>query len=140
MVSLNKVMLIGNVGTDPEMRFTANGNPVTSFRLATSRTYTTSDGERRPETEWFTIVAWKKQAESCNQFLSKGQRVYVEGSLRTRSWEGRDGQKRVTAEVIANRVLFLDRQAVAQLPSEEAPVEAPAEVPEEEVEPEDLPF
>jgi single-strand DNA-binding protein len=144
MVSLNKIMLIGNVGTDPEMRFTANGNPVTSFRVATSRSYTTSEGERRQETEWFTVVAWKKQAESCNQFLTKGQRVYVEGSLRTRSWEGRDGQKRVTAEVIANRVLFLDRQAVAPLPGEEIPVEAPVETPveaaEEEVEPEDLPF
>ena len=140
MGSLNKIMLIGNVGTDPEMRFTANGNPVTSFRVATSRSYTTSEGERRQETEWFTIVAWKKQAESCNQFLTKGQRVYVEGSLRTRSWEGRDGQKRVTAEVIANRVLFLDRQAVAPLPGEEIPVEAPVEAAEEEVEPEDLPF
>lgn len=140
MVSLNKIMLIGNVGTDPEMRFTANGNPVTSFRVATSRVYTTSEGERRQETEWFTVVAWKKQAESCNQFLTKGQRVYVEGSLRTRSWEGRDGQKRVTAEVIASRVLFLDRQAAASLPSEEIPVEAPAEVAEEEVQPEDLPF
>jgi single-strand DNA-binding protein len=144
MVSLNRIMLIGNVGTDPEMRFTPSGNPVTSFRVATSRVYTTSEGERRQETEWFTVVAWKKQAESCNQFLSKGQRVYVEGSLRTRSWEGRDGQKRVTVEVIANRVLFLDRQAVAPLPGEEAPVEATVEVAveasEEEVAPEDLPF
>ena len=141
MVSLNKVMLIGNVGTDPEMRFTASGNPVTSFRVATSRVYTTSEGERRQETEWFTVVAWKKQAESCNQFLTKGQRVYVEGSLRTRSWEGRDGQRRVTAEVIAHRVLFLERQAVAPLPGEEeVPVESPVETSEEEVEPEDLPF
>jgi single-strand DNA-binding protein len=140
MVSLNRIMLIGNVGTDPEMRFTANGNPVTSFRVATSRAYTTSEGERRQETEWFTVVAWKKLAESCNQFLTKGQRVYVEGSLRTRSWEGRDGQKRVTAEVIANRVLFLDRQATAPLPGEEIPVETPVEAAEEEVEPEDLPF
>jgi single-strand DNA-binding protein len=140
MVSLNKIMLIGNVGTDPEMRFTANGNPVTSFRVATTRTYTTSEGERKPETEWFTVVAWRKQAESCNQFLNKGQRVYVEGSLRTRYWEGRDGQKRVTAEVIANRVLFLDRQAVAQLPSDEVPSEIPADAAEEDIEPEDLPF
>ena len=140
MVSLNRVMLIGNVGTDPEMRFTANGNPVTSFRMATSRSYTTSEGEQRRDTEWFTIVAWKKLAESCNQFLTKGQKVYVEGSLRTRSWEGRDGQKRVTTEVIANRVLFLDRQAVAALPGEEVPAEAPAEAAGEEVEPEDLPF
>ena len=136
MVSLNKIMLIGNVGTDPEMRFTPSGNPVTSFRLATSRVYTASDGERKQETEWFTVVAWKKQAESCNQFLTKGQRVYVEGSLRTRAWEGRDGQKRVTAEVIANRVIFLDKQALAPLPSEEFPAEAG----EEEVAPDDLPF
>lgn len=136
MVSLNKIMLIGNVGTDPEMRFTPSGNPVTSFRLATSRMYTASDGERKQETEWFTIVAWRKQAESCNQFLTKGQRVYVEGSLRTRAWEGRDGQKRVTAEVMANRVIFLDKQALAPLPGEEVPVETG----EEEVAPEDLPF
>ena len=93
MASLNKVLLIGNVGTDPEMRFTPNGNPVTSFRIATNRVYTTSEGERRQETEWFTIVTWRKLAESCNQFLTKGQRVYVEGSLRTRIWEGQDGQK-----------------------------------------------
>ena len=135
MASLNRVMLIGNVGTDPEMRFTPSGSPVTSFRIATNRVYTTSDGERKQETEWFTVVAWKKQAESCNQFLSKGQRVFVEGSLRTRNWEGRDGQKRTTVEVIANRVLFLDRQALATLPSEDVDVS-----PVEEMEPEDLPF
>jgi single-strand DNA-binding protein len=136
VASLNRVMLIGNVGTEPEMRFTPNGTPVTSFRVATSRVYTTSDGERKQETEWFTVVAWRKQAESCSQFLTKGQRVYVEGSLRTRAWEGRDGQKRTTVEVIATRVLFLDRQASAALPSEEPPVEPV----EDEVEPEDLPF
>lgn len=136
MASLNRVMLIGNVGTEPEMRFTPNGTPVTSFRVATSRVYTTSDGERKQETEWFTVVAWRKQAESCSQFLTKGQRVYVEGSLRTRAWEGRDGQKRTTVEVIATRVLFLDRQASAALPSEEPPTEPV----EDEVEPEDLPF
>ncbi len=136
MVSLNKIILIGNVGTDPEMRFTPSGNPVTSFRLATNRVYTTADGERKQETEWFTIVTWRKQAESCNQFLTKGQRVYVEGSLRTRAWEGRDGQRRVTAEVIASRVLFLDRQTVASLPGDELPNDMISE----EVEPEDLPF
>ena len=136
MASLNRVMLIGNVGTDPEMRYTPNGTPVTSFRIATSRVYTTGDGERKQETEWFTVVAWRKQAESCSQFLTKGQRVYVEGSLRTRAWEGKDGQKRTNIEVIANRVLFLDRQAAAALPSEEPAVEPI----EDEVEPEDLPF
>ena len=136
MASLNRVMLIGNVGTDPEMRFTPSGSPVTSFRIATNRVFTTSDGERKQETEWFTVVAWRKLAESCNQFLTKGQRVYVEGSLRTRMWEGQDGQKRSRVEVIANRVLFLDKQPVAVLPSEDG---AP-EVPEDVIEPEDLPF
>ena len=136
MASLNRVMLIGNVGTDPEMRFTPNGSPVTSFRIATNRVFTTSDGERKQETEWFTVVAWRKLAESCNQFLTKGQRVYVEGSLRTRTWEGQDGQKRSRVEVMANRVLFLDKQAVAPLPSEEGT----PEVPEDIIEPEDLPF
>ncbi len=118
MLTLNKVMIIGNVGADPEMRFTPNGNPVTSFRVATNRVYTTPDGERRQETEWFTVVAWNRLAENCNQFLTKGQRVYAEGRLHTRSWEGQDGQKRSRTELIANRVLFLDRQAVAPLPGE----------------------
>jgi len=140
MVSLTKIMLIGNLGTDPEMRFTPSGNPVTSFNVATNRVYTTSDGERKQETEWFRVTAWRKQAESCNQFLTKGKLVYVEGGLRTRTWEDRDGQRRTTLEVNADRVLFLDRQAVAPLPGEEAPVEAPAEAGEEGVEPEDLPF
>ena len=135
MASLNKVMLIGNVGTDPEMRFTPNGNPVTSFRIATNRVYTASDGERRKETEWFTIVAWQKLAESCNQSLTKGQRVYVEGRLRTSTWEGQDGQKRSRVEVVADRVLFLDRQAMAALPSDDVTGELT-----EEVDPEDLPF
>jgi single-strand DNA-binding protein len=120
MLTLNKVMIIGNVGTDPEMRFTPNGNPVTSFRVATNWVYTTPDGERKQETEWFTVVAWNRLAENCNQFLTKGQRVYAEGRLRTRTWEGQDGQRRSRSEVIANRVLFLDRQAVAPLPTEGA--------------------
>jgi len=128
MASLNKIMLIGNVGTDPEMRYTPSGNPVTSFRMATSRRYTDSNGERREETEWFRIVVFGKQAESCNQFVTKGKQVYVEGGLRTRNWEGRDGQKRVSVEVIANRVLFLGKRALAPLPEEG------------ELEPEDLPF
>lgn len=140
MVSLTKIMLIGNLGTDPEMRFTPSGTPVASFSLATNRVYTAADGERKQETEWFRVSAWRKQAESCNQFLTKGQRVYVEGSLRTRTWEDRDGQRRITLEVNADRVLFLDKQALAPLPGEEVPAEAAVEAAEEEVEPEDLPF
>ena len=109
MVGLNKMIAIGNVGTDPEMRYTPNGNPVTSFRLATSRVYTSADGERHQDTEWFTIVAWNQLAEQCNQYLGKGRRAYVEGRLRSRSWDGQDGQTRFRNEIIANRVLFLDR-------------------------------
>jgi single-strand DNA-binding protein len=135
MAGLNKVLLIGNVGTDPEMRFTPNGNPVTSFRMATSRTFASTEGERRQETEWFTVVSWNRLAETCNQFLSKGQKVYVEGRLRTRNWEGQDGQKRSRVEVVASRVLFLDRAGA----STTAPGEEPAEN-AEATEAEDLPF
>jgi len=135
MASLNKVMIIGNVGGEPEMRFTPSGNPVTSFRMATNHIYTTPDGERKQETEWFTVVAWGRLAEQCNQFLTKGRLVYAEGRLRTRSWESQDGQKHYRTEVIANRVTFLDRQAAAALPEDKG---GEAEV--SEIEPEDIPF
>ena len=128
MASLNKIMLIGNVGSDPEMRYTPNGKAVTSFRMATNYRYVGPDGERREETEWFRVSVWGRQAESCNQFLSKGKRVYVEGRLHSRSWEGQDGQMRTSLEVSANRVIFLDRVATVSLPEEG------------ELEPEDLPF
>ena len=143
MASLNKVMVIGNLGSDPEMRFTPNGNPVTSFRVATNRVYTTSEGERKQETEWFTVVAWNKLAEQCNQFLTKGRLVYAEGRLHTRTWEGQDGQKHYRTEIIANRVTFLDRQAAAPLPEEGAaplPEEGIEEAGVGELEPEDIPF
>ena len=152
MVGLNKVMIIGNVGTDPEMRYTPNGNPVTSFRIATNRVYTSSDGERHEETEWFTVVAWNQLAEQCNQYLNKGRRAYIEGRLRSRSWEGQDGQTRYRNEIIANRVLFLDRQPGGQYPDGEGEVapdqEAQAVDPEAKkaepeaktVAPDELPF
>ena len=106
-MSLNKILVIGNLGTDPEMRYTPNGNPVTSFRIATSRRYTTQ-GEQREETEWFRVVAWNRLAEQCNQFLTKGRRVYVEGRLKSDSWVGNDGQTRFTNEINANQIVFLD--------------------------------
>ena len=104
---LNKVMLIGNLGSDPEMRYTPSGRPVTSFGLATSRSWVTSEGERREATEWFRVVAWGNLAEICNKYLSKGSRVYVEGRLQTRSWEGQ-GQKYYRTEVVANEMVILD--------------------------------
>ena len=133
MAGLNKVMVIGNLGADPEMRYTADGNALTSFRVAASRNYSTPDGERREETEWFSVVAWRKLAEQCSQFLQKGRRVYVEGRLRTRSWDTPDGQKRYRTEVVADRVLFLDRPGGVPLPEEPEAVSTvpsePGEVP-----------
>ncbi|MBN1644370.1 MAG: single-stranded DNA-binding protein [Dehalococcoidales bacterium] len=135
MVSVNRMTLIGNLGSEPEMRFTPSGRPVTSFRVATNWRYNTPDGERKEETEWFSIVAWGKLAEQCNQFLTKGRLVYVEGRLRLHTWEGQDGQKRARNEVIADRVKFLDRQG--NVPAGEAKTE---EGDVNEVEPEDIPF
>jgi single-strand DNA-binding protein len=128
MAGLSKVILVGNLGSDPEMRYTPSGKAVTSFRMATSRRYTTTAGENREETDWFRVSVWGKQAEQCNQYLGKGRQVYVEGRLHARNWEGQDGQMRTSLEVTADRVLFLGRQAPAALPEEG------------EVEPEDLPF
>lgn len=113
MPGLNKVMIIGNLGSDPEMRFTPSGSPVTTFSLACNRKFQ-QDGQSKEETEWFSVVAWNKQAESCNQYLSKGSQVYVEGRLHTRNWAGQDGQKHYRTEVIANQVMFLDRKQGGQ--------------------------
>jgi single-strand DNA-binding protein len=113
MVSVNKMIVIGNLGSEPEMRFTPNGRPVTSFNVAANWRYTTADGERKEETEWFTIVTWGKLAELCNQFLTKGRLVYVEGRLRTHSWDGQDGQRHTRNEIVASTVTFLDRQGAA---------------------------
>ena len=141
MASLNKVMLIGNIGSDPEMRFTPTGNPVTSFRMAVGRNYTTKEGEKRQETEWFTVVTWNRLAETCNQFLTKGRRAYVEGRLRTHTWEGQDGQKKFRNEIIANQVLFLDRQVAAPLPDGSVPpLPDEAAVSQEDMDAGDLPF
>jgi single-strand DNA-binding protein len=135
MVSLNKVMLIGNVGNDPEMRYTPAGTPVTSFNMATNRIFTTQEGERKQETDWFTVVAWNKLAEQCNRFLNKGRLVYVEGRLHNRSWDGPDGQKRYRTDVIANTVKFLDRQNVGLTPDGK-----PEEMEPEEAGLENMPF
>lgn len=104
---LNKVMLIGNLGRDPEMRYTPSGRPVTTFSMATNRSWKTSDGERRTETEWFNIVAWGSLAEICNQYLKKGNQVYIEGRLQSRSWEDDDNVKHQTTEVVAKEMVML---------------------------------
>jgi single-strand DNA-binding protein len=100
-------MIIGHLGADPEMRYTANGNAVTTFRVATSRSYSDASGERREETEWFRVVTWNRLAETCAQYLVKGRQVFVEGRLQTRSWDDPQGQKRYMTELIAEEVKFL---------------------------------
>ena len=139
MPSLNKLTIIGNVGNEPEMRFTPNGKPVTSFSVATNWLYTSSEGERRQETEWFNVVSWNRLAEQCNQFLAKGRLVYVEGRIHTRNWEGQDGQQHSKIEVIASRVIFLEKRGSAPLPDEKMD-DRIDESAIAELEPEDLPF
>ncbi|HRF95893.1 MAG: single-stranded DNA-binding protein [bacterium] len=105
---LNKVTIIGHVGREPEMRYTPSGRPVTSFSVAVRRTWTSSEGERREETEWFNVVAWSNLAEICKTHLNKGSRVYVEGRLQTRGWEDETGKKHFRTEVVANEMILLD--------------------------------
>jgi single-strand DNA-binding protein len=120
---LNKVMIIGHLGRDPEMRYTPSGRPVTTFSVATNRSWTTSDGEKRTDTEWFSVVAWNKLAEICNQYLVKGQKVYVEGRLQTRRWEDSNGTRQTSVEVVANEMIMLgDRRADEDI-SDDAPEE-----------------
>lgn len=104
---LNKVMIIGRLGRDPEMRYTPNGRPVTSFTVATPRSWTTAEGERREETEWFNVVAWGNLAEICKQRLRRGHQVYIEGRLQTRGWEDENGGKHFRTELVAQEMILL---------------------------------
>jgi single-strand DNA-binding protein len=108
---LNKVMLIGRLGQDPEMRYTPSGRPLTKIQLAVNRSWTSSEGEKKKETEWFNVVAWGKLAEICNQYLSKGQQVYIEGRLHTRRWQDDDGANHSSVEVTAGEMIMLDGQS-----------------------------
>jgi single-strand DNA-binding protein len=105
---LNKVLIIGRLGRDPEMRYTPSGRPVTTFSVGTSRSWNTSDGERRTETEWFNVVAWSNLAEICKQYLTKGQLVYVEGRLQTRQWDDQQGLRHTATEIVANEMIILE--------------------------------
>lgn len=118
---LNKVMIIGRLGRDPEMRYTPSGRPVTTFSVATSRSWNTSDGERRTETEWFNVVAWGSLAEICKQYLTKNRLIYVEGRLQSRHWEDTDGNKHYSTEIVANEMIMLDekRETNNEAPEEE---------------------
>jgi single-strand DNA-binding protein len=112
---LNKVMLIGHLGRDPEMRYTPSGRPVTTFTLATARSWNSTDGERHSEPEWFNIVTWGNLAEICKQYLVKGQQVFVEGRLQTRRWEDSENVKHTSVEIVASEMMILgDRRETNQ--------------------------
>jgi single-strand DNA-binding protein len=134
MPSLNLVCLIGNIGGEPEMRFSPNGKQYTSFNLATNRSFTDANGVKKDDVQWHSITTWGKLAESCNQFLNKGSLVYVEGRLNTRKWE-KDGEKHYKTEIIAHKVTFLDR---AKGTKESGNVNGNGEA--GDVEPDDVPF
>jgi single-strand DNA-binding protein len=142
MASINKVILIGNLGRDPELRYTPGGMAVANLNLATSEAWTDKSGEKKERTEWHRVVVWGKQAEIVNNYLSKGRQVYVEGSLQTRSWDDKQGNKRYTTEIRAMRVLMLGRpeggaKGAAPQAEEVEPAAPPAE---QEFPEEDIPF
>jgi single-strand DNA-binding protein len=117
---LNKIMLIGNLGKDPELNVTSDGTPVTKFSLAVNRSYKTNSGEKKEETEWFNIVAWRQLAEICERYLHKGSKVYIEGRLTQRKYTDREGVQRTAVEVIASDMQMLSpKQAGAATLTEE---------------------
>ncbi len=104
---VNKAILVGNLGRDPEMRYTSNGTAVCNFSVATNEVYQDRSGQRQKRTEWHNIVVWSKLAEICNQYLTKGKQVYIEGRIQTREWDDRDGNRRRTTEIVANEMKML---------------------------------
>ncbi len=117
--SLNKVQLIGNLTRDPELRYTPSGAAVCTFGLATNRSWTTDTGDKHEESEFHNIVSWNKLAELCSQFLLKGRKVYVEGRLATRTWQGQDGQQRTRTEVVIDDMILLDNKGAGGAPRTE---------------------
>ncbi len=125
MSSVNKAILVGNLGRDPEVRFTPSGRAVAKFSIATTERWNDQDGNRQERTEWHNIVVWGKQAETCGQYLSKGRQVYIEGSIRSRQYDDKDGNKRYITEIIARDVRFLGGGGGGQRPAAEPGFSAP---------------
>jgi len=140
-MSVNKVMLIGNLGRDPEVRFTTNGRALARFPIATSEVWVDAEGNRQERTEWHNIVVWGKQGETCGQYLAKGRQVYVEGSIRSRSYDDKSGNKRYMTEIIAQRVRFLGGGGGGRLaPEAEGATEEPPVAGEAPSIEDDIPF
>jgi single-strand DNA-binding protein len=136
MSGVNKVILVGRLGRDPEVRYTPSGTAVANFSIATSEQWNNKDGEKQERTEWHKIVAWRRLGEICGEYLHKGSQIYIEGRLQTRDWEDRDGNKRYTTEVIAQSMQMLgsaDKGGKAETTGERFPVEEPITVPEDDI-------
>ena len=127
-MSVNKAILVGNLGKDPEVRFTNTGSAVANFSIATSEVWNDRDGKRQERTEWHNIIVWGKQGETCAQYLAKGRQAYIEGSIRSRSYDDKNGQKRYITEIIAQRVRFLGGGGGTRV-APEAEAETPGEAP-----------
>jgi len=142
-MSVNKVILIGNLGRDPEIRYTPSGRPVARFPLATTEVWNDAEGSRQERTEWHNIVVWGKQAESCSQYLAKGRQVFVEGAIRSRSYDDKDGNRRYITEIIGQRVQFLGGrggESAAPPPPASASEESPAGGGAAAADEDDIPF
>jgi single-strand DNA-binding protein len=136
MASVNKVIVLGNLGSDPEVRYTPSGKAVANFSLATSEKYTNKDGEKEEKTEWHRIVAWGRLGEICGEYLSKGSQIYIEGRLQTRTWEDRDGNKRYTTEIVAHTMQMLGgawKGGEAASIEESHPSEEPISIPDDDI-------
>lgn len=150
--SLNKVLLIGNLTRDPELRYTPSGAAVCTIGLATNRSWTTETGEKKEEVEYHRLVAWNKLAELCSQLLSKGRKIYIEGRLQTRTWQAQDGQQRQTTEIVMDDMIILDSRRTQEdsetstyMPQTKATTPASSTTPEaptgaEDVSADDIPF
>lgn len=146
-MNLNKAMIIGNLTRDPEVRTTPSGQTVTSFSVATNLMWTNANGEKQKKTEFHNIVAWRRLGEICAQYLKKGNKVYIEGRLQTRDWEGKDGVKRTRTEIIAENMIMLDTKgagnamdSIGSQPSPSDDFSQPTKAGEEEIQIEDIPF
>ena len=140
MASINKVILVGNLGRDPEVRYTQNGNAVANLNLATNEVWNDKSGQRQERTEWHRIVVWGKQAEIAKEYLSKGRQIYVEGSLQTRQWEDKDGQKRYTTEIRCQRFVMLGGRGEGRSESVGGSEPEPEMPPDMSYSDEDIPF
>lgn len=141
--TVNKVILLGRLGQDPELRYTPSGAAVTNFSVATNEVWKDNDGNKQERTEWIRVVLWRKQAEIAGEFLKKGSRVYIEGRLQTRSWDDKEGTKRYTTEVVADTMQLVDPKAGSERGAEATPPTVLEESPPsdaESAEEDDLPF